>query len=237
MPVEVFDLERVVEQVVAHRVVVRPVGGHAVDVAQLLPALRHTGAELVAAMRFNRAIPKRPRLVRRGGVEEVGEVRGVVVVADAGGGRWGFVRVERLAGHLPRLSQRVGRDAWPPALHRVADGPAVLRERLAPAFELRREVADVVRGLLELPGVAAREDARAGRRALGVRCEGAGEQDAFLRHAVEVRGLHPARAVSARVRAPVVRDGEEDVRRALGGAGGGREANEREKATQAKRVQ
>ena len=220
MPVEVLHLEGVVEQVVPHCLIVRPVGGHTVDVRELLAPLRHAGAELIATVWLDRAIPEGPRLVLCGGVEEVVEVGGIVVVADAGGRRRGFLRVERLAGHLPRLAQRIGGHTRTPALHRVTDGPAVFGERLAPAFELRREVADVVRRFLELPRVAASEDACAGRGALSIRGEGAGEQDAVLRHAVEVRRLHPLRAVSARVRAPVIGDGEENVRGPLNFSGG-----------------
>ena len=222
MSVEVLDLEGVVEQVVADGFIVGPIAGDAVDVGEFFPALGHAGAELVGAMRLDRAIPKAPRRVRRRGGEEVCEIAGVVVVADFARGRLGLAGVEGFAGQLARVAVRIFRHARRPAFHRVADEPAVLGERLAPAFELGGEIRDVIRRRLELPRIAPRENARARRRTLGVGRVGVREQQTRARHAVEGGRLHPAGPVRAGVKAPIVSDGEEDVRRRGFGGGGGR---------------
>ena len=85
----------------------------------------------------------------------------------------------RAVGGLERLAQ-----LFEIQVHRVAR--RVLRERLAPSLEFGREVADVVGGLLELPRVAAGEDAGAGRGALRVRRVGLAEEDAVAGDAVDV---------------------------------------------------
>ena len=107
-------------------------------------------------MRLDGAVPEGPGLARGRGGEEVREVRGVIGVADAAGGRRGLAGVEGRAGHLPRPAGGVARHPGAPALGGVADEPAVLRQRLAPALEFRREEAEVVRRLLQLPRIAAR---------------------------------------------------------------------------------
>ena len=219
--VEVFDLVGVIEEVVAGGLVVGQEGRYAVDVGEFLAALGDAGAELVAAVRFDGAIPEGPRFVGRGGGEEVVEVAGVIRISDTGGGRLGFALVESFPGHGARLAGGVFRDTGAPALSGVADGPAVFGEGFAPAFELGWEITEVVGGFLELPRVAAGENGGARGGALGVGRVGVFKKNAVAGHAVEMGSAHPLRAVGTGVDAPVIGDGEEDVGRARRGGFGG----------------
>ena len=151
MPVEVLGFKSVIEHVISHRVVVRPVSRHMIDVGQFLAALGHARAELITAMRLNGAIPEAPGLVRWRGFEEVFEVGGIVIVADLRRWRLGFALIESDAGHEARLAIRIIRNTRPPAFHSVTDKPAMFRQSLAPAFEFNRKVADVIGRFLELP--------------------------------------------------------------------------------------
>ena len=171
-------------------------------------------------MGFDGAVPEGPGLAGGRGVEKRGEVGGVIVVADIGRGRLRLVLVEGHARQEPRLACRVPRFAGRPAFLRVADKPAVLDQRFAPAFEFQRKIADMVRRLLELPRIAPRDEAGPRRSALRARGVGVGEENALARHAVEGRGLHPLRPVGAAVGAPIIGESEKDVgpRRGVGGA-------------------
>jgi addiction module RelB/DinJ family antitoxin len=66
-------------------------------------------------------------------------------------------------------------------------------------------------GFLELPGIAAGENRRARRGALGVGAVGMLEQDAIAGDTVEIWRANPLRAVGAGVDAPIVGDGEKDL--------------------------
>ena len=151
MAVEMLDFKGVVEHVIADHVVVRPVSGHVVDVGELLASFGDTATEFITAMRLHAAIPEAPWLVGRRGIEEVAEVGRVVAVQDLGRGRLCFALVIGRAGHLAWFAIFIVRHAGAPAFGGVAHVPALLRKGFAPAFELRREVADVVRRFLELP--------------------------------------------------------------------------------------
>src|SRR5581483_1133150 len=99
-----------------------------------------------------------------------------------------------------------------PALAGQADRVAGLFEQVRVDGEFRGEDAVVADGLVELPGVAAGEDAGPARAALGVGREGVLEQHALPGDAVEVRRFDPGAAVGAAVLpAPVVEDDEQDV--------------------------
>ena len=167
--VEMLNLDRVIQHVVADHVVVRPILRHAVDVRELLAhAPADTG--LVAAMRLGCPVPKRPRLAlgRVRGGEKLGEVAGVVVVGNRPC-RWlGLLLLPRLAGDLSRLAVGVVGVARPPAFAGVAGRVAVGLEQFHPAAELGREKRHVVSRLLELPRVAPGQDDRPRRGALGV---------------------------------------------------------------------
>ena len=75
------------------------------------------------------------------------------------------------------------------------------------------EDAEVTHRLLELPGVAAGQEAGPAGAALGIVREGVGKQDSLPRHAVKGRGIDPFAAISAGVaKRPIVGDDEQDVR-------------------------
>ena len=167
--VEMLNLDRVIQHVVADHVVVRPVRGHAVDVRELFAhAPADTG--LVAAMRLGGPVPKcpRPALGRVRPGEKLGEVAGVVVVRNRAGRRLGFLFLPGLAGDLSRLAVGVVGEARPPALAGVAGRVAVGLEQLHPTAELDWEKRHVVSRLAELPRVAPGQDDRPRRGALGI---------------------------------------------------------------------
>ena len=162
-------------------------------------------------MRLDRAVPETPRRAGRRGIEEIVEVPGVIVVADAGRWRLRLAHVESAARHRPRPPVEVRRHTRPPALLRVADEPALLRERLAPALELGRKITDVIRRRLERPRVATGEHRNAAGIAHRILREGPLETHPARREPVEIRRLHHlARERPAEV-AQVVGHDEEDV--------------------------
>ena len=218
VPVEMLHLECIVEHIVADRLVVRPAGGHAVNVGQFLPALGDPRTEFIAPVRLMPAVPETPRFIPGRRIEEVREVRRVVVTGDVRR-RWrGLPFIERPSGHLPVLAGGVLRDARPPALAGHAGEVALFPERLREGLELGREIAPVVGRGLELPRVAPRQEARPRGGALAVGGVRMGEEDPLARHAVQRRGLDPGTAVGAAVAVrPVVGHGEEDV--GFGGLG------------------
>ena len=224
VPVGVFHLVGVVEQVVAYDLVVGPVAGHAVDVRGLLAAQTRAGARLIVAVRLDWSGPEEPRPVRRRVAKELLEVRRVVVVGDPGGRRLGLGLVVGLAGVGARLALGVEHAARAPDLARRRVEVAARREGLREDAVLRGKDALVVRRRAELPRVAPRHDRRTRRRALGRRRVGVREEQAFAGDPVEVRGLDPAATVGAGMaHAPVVHDEEQDVRsldRRLGGGEG-----------------
>jgi hypothetical protein len=211
--VRVLDLEGVVEHVVADDLRVGPVGGHAVDVAELFAAFVDAGLVFVGAVGLGAAIPEAPGFVLWfSGVEEVVEVGGVIVVAH-GGRRWGLVLVEGFASDEAGLAGGVVGDARAPAFAGDAHVPAFFGEDFGPAFEFGGEHGHVVAGLFVLPGVAPGEHDGAGGGAFGDGRVGVGEQQPFFGDAVKGGCLHPSGAIGSGVRAPVIGDGEEDVRK------------------------
>jgi len=102
--VDVFDLVRVIEHVMAHGVIVRPIRGDARNVAEPLAALVDAHLKLVGAVWFGRTEPEAPRLILGGGVEEVREVGRVVIRADRLGGRRGGALSEGAAEHVSRFA-------------------------------------------------------------------------------------------------------------------------------------
>ncbi len=151
MAVEVFDLERVVEHVIADGGRVRPVGGHAFDVGDFLTPFGNTRAGFISAVGFEDAHPEAPRAVLWRGIEEVGEIGGVVVGADLGGGFGGGAFLECLSCERAGLAFGIKGDAWCPAFSRHAHEVAALAEGFGIGLEFRREKSDVVAGFLELP--------------------------------------------------------------------------------------
>lgn len=146
---------------------------------------------------------------RRAPIEEVLEVFRVIDLRDAGrrrlGARGVHDRSRRVAGAL-RDPLKIARA---PALARRADGVAGFFQQVRINFEARRKISAVRHCFLELPGVAAREDARAARAAFRIRRERVSKQHAFACDAVKIRRLHPRGAIRAGVLpAPVVEDDE-----------------------------
>ena len=223
--IEVFDLEGVVQHVAADRLVVRPVGRHAVDVARLLAAEAGAGAFFVFAVRLDGTEPEEPGLAGFRLREEGFEVAAVIIVADARRRGLGLLLVELFARHRARRAVGLERKSGRPDLAGRRVGVAVLFEDVGKDRELRREDALVVGGGAEEPRVAAGEDRGARRRALRGRRIGVEEEQALLGHAVEVRGLRPGAPIGAGVATtPIVGDQEQDVR---SGRFGGGEAGER----------
>jgi hypothetical protein len=211
--VVIFNLERVIEHVVSHRIRIGPVPRHAVDVGRRFLAQFRAGARLVPPVRLGCAEPETERLVRRFLPEERREVRGIIRCPDGGRRRLGFDLTEIRAGQLPRFAVDFARIARTPAFARKADRITVAAERLHETAKLSRKIARVVRRFLQLPAISAREHAGARRRTLGVRRVCAHEQQPFTRHAIEGRGVDPLRAIRARMRKRlIVGDDEEDIR-------------------------
>ncbi len=145
-------------------------------------------------MRLARAEPEAEGLARPALFEEVLEVPRVVVVRHAAERRLavmpGIARPGRVAGESAGFMV-----AGAPALARVADVIAGALEQVGEDRPLGRKEAEMVDSLLELPGVPARQVTRAAGGALGVGREEVREQDAFVRHQVECRCMHPAASV------------------------------------------
>ena len=142
------------------------------------------------------------------------EVRGIVVAAHAlGDGRLLGLIKARPGGIAGALGQcfEVTRT---PSFASEANGVATLLQEVGIRLEDFREETPVRHGLLELPGVSARQNARTAGAAFRIGSERALEEHALLCHAVEVRRLDPVATISPSVRAavPVIEDDEEDVR-------------------------
>src|SRR5262249_27139240 len=138
----------------------------------------------VRAMRFVPAVPEAERLTRLAVLEEHGEVAGVVRVADPLVGRRGFAGVlgRPGGGALASAPLEVART---PALAGEAHEVAGFLEQIGVDRPLGGEKALVAHRLLELPGVAAGEETRAARAALGIIREAVGEEHSLACHAVE----------------------------------------------------
>ncbi len=215
--VEMLDLEGVIEDVVAHDFGVGPKGGKFLYFADVPAVLRRAGPVLVAAVRLEAAVPKAPRRAARLRIEKVAEVGGVVVAADARGGRGLLALREGRAGQLPGPAVAFANDAGRPALAGHAREVAVFGERLDIRRELFGKKRHMVARLFQLPSVAPGQDAGPRGRALGVGRIGPVKKHAFARHAVEARRIDPGRSVGAHVReGRVVGNGEEDIRALLG---------------------
>ncbi len=216
VPVEVLDLESVVEHVGAHRLGVRPVRRHGVDVRRLPAWLAHPCAVLVGAVGFEAPVPEREGLTLGARIQEGCEVGRVVVVRDVLGGGRRLVLLVGRPRQLTRLSVDLPGPARSPALAGVAHVVAVVGQSLRPGPVLLREIRPVIRRRPELPGVPTGEDDRPGRGALGVRGVGASEQHPLPRHPIEARCAHPGRPVRTHVGVgDVVGHREEDVGRRL----------------------
>jgi len=159
--VEVFYLERVVQQVVAHHFVVGPIAGNVIYIRELFATFGDAAAILIPAVRLMRAIPEAPWFAFGRGAEEVREIARVIGVGDAFGRRRRGTLIERLAGHLARLSARVGCHSRRPTLRRHPGKVSVVPKRLDEVFELRREITVMIAAGFELPGVASGKNAGA----------------------------------------------------------------------------
>ena len=213
MGVGVLDLVGVVEEVVPDRFVVGPVGGDAVDVGELLATLVHARLEFVVAVRLGRAIPETPGFALGCGFDEIDEIGRVVILRDTVGGGFELVLVVADPGDAAGFAVGIVGDPRSPSLAGDAHVPTLLHQDLGPAFELGGKHRHVVPRLLELPRMTSRQDDGPRGRALRHRCVGPSEEHPFLRDPVEARRLHPGRSISPRMGTPVVRDGEEEVRR------------------------
>jgi hypothetical protein len=84
--VEMLHLERVVEQIGPRLWSVGPMRRKRPDVVRDFAALGHAGAGFIGAMRLRAAVPEEPGGARRGRIEKIDKVGGVVVARDARGG-------------------------------------------------------------------------------------------------------------------------------------------------------
>jgi hypothetical protein len=153
--------------------------------------------------------------------------------------------LERMPLHPWKRHAMVGRDddervlepaALPEGSHELAhlavESLDLGRKSLGERAELRRERALVVGGLLELPGIAAREQPGPAGRALRRRHVRGVEDDALCGQGIDLRCGRPAAAVAAEVARSIVGDDEQNVRprrrrRQDGRAVPGSEAGER----------
>ncbi len=123
--------------------------------------------------------------------------------------------VEGDTGHQTRFSLRVVCNSGAPPFHGVSDKASVFGKGFAPTLEFKWEIADVVRGFFQLPGVSTGEDTGARGSAFSCGRVDIVEQDAVFGNAIEVWGFDPLCSVDTRVKPPVVGEGKEDVRRCL----------------------
>ena len=177
MLIEILHLERVIEHVVAHLLGIRPTRRHVIDVGELLAALGHPRTIFVTAMRLMAAIPKGPRFVFWSGVQEIIEIPRVIYRRYSFGWFGGkSLRIEWLARHLTVFARGIGGNARTPALAGHSNKVTLLAQRLLVGLKLRRKNGPVIARRLELPRVAASDDARPRRRAFAARRVGLGEQ-------------------------------------------------------------
>ena len=195
VPIEVLDLERVVEHVVADGFVVGPIRWHAVDVAQFLSADADARAIFIRPVRLAAAVPEEPRLAvlraTMDTVEEIVEIGGVVVVADEPRRRRGVAPRKPLAGELSLLAVGSESDARRPTLAGAADEIAVGRQGFGEDVNFRREVAPMIAGCAELPRVSAGEDAGPRRGAFSFGRVSVREQQSLRGNAIERVRLDP----------------------------------------------
>ena len=179
--VVMLHLDRVVEHVVTNHLVVRPILRDTIDVRQLF-AHAPPYPVIVPAVRLSGAKPERPRLTLglASSLEKLRKVARVIVEGDRPCRRLGLLLLPRRAGDLPGFAVGIPRETRPPAFAGVTGSVAVGLQQLDPATKLSRENRHVVASVLQLPRVAAGQDDRAGRRALGVRSVGTLKQNTLL---------------------------------------------------------
>ena len=97
-----FYLERVVQQVVAHHFVVGPIAGNAIYIRELFATFGDAAAILIPAVRLMRAIPEAPGLAGRRCLQKVGEVAGIVAVADTWNNFWKDGKADGIGSNLSR---------------------------------------------------------------------------------------------------------------------------------------
>ena len=167
-------------------------------------------------MRFVRADPKAERLPVPTLLEKGLEVLRLVIGAEMFQRRFQLEAVVLAARRI--VSEPA---AFPisggPAFSRAADVVARLLQQVGINRILGREATVVAAGLVELPGVAARQNAGSARAAFGIGRKGVAKENSLAGDAVEGRRLDPTTAGGARmIPAPIVRDQEQDVRPLIG---------------------
>ncbi len=196
----------------ADGLVVRPECRHMINVRDRLAPHRGARPILISPVRLATTVPEAEGVVLGTGVEKVGKVGCVVDCRD--GACWCLLlpRVERGAGQITRLAVGCLRNPGRPALGRQAHEVPGIGQRLDVRLELDREERHVIAGFLELPGIAAGEDAGSRWCALRVWRVGPCEQQALARHAVETGCADPVAAVRPEVQRGIVGNTEQDVR-------------------------
>ena len=189
LSVEGFDLDCVIKHVAAHRVIVRPIRGHAINVGGFL-ASRDARVRFVTPMRILAAEPIEERLAGRAGFKKSGQASAWIAAV---------VSPTRAQGESPRAAIGQFRFARPPRLASGPAGDARLGDGLTESHELRREIGLMIRCCFELPGIASREDGGTGRGALGRRCVGVVKDQALLCQPINVRRLHPGATIDTGV--------------------------------------
>ena len=211
--IDVFHFEAIVQHVVPHDFIIRPVTGNSINVVQFSPAQFHSRLILITSMRFLRANPKAPRLPFRCSLQKVSEVCRIIVVRDLSCGRFCFPSIEADSRDLTRLPISIIRNSWPPAFACDTCEPTLTHQHFRPAFQLWRKHGHVVASFFILPQMTACQQNGSRRSALGHRSVRVAKQQAFLRNAIKVRGAYPWRTVGSCMQTPIICDDKKNIRR------------------------
>ena len=209
LEIEVFDFDKVIEEVVADDFVVGE-DGRDDDFGGIF-AGSFSGAGFEAAVGFRGAEPEAKRFVFWRLRKEVREVAGVVGVTYLLEGRLEALLLEGWSGGVFSAPPRF-EAAGAPSLSGVADGVAGFLEKVGVGFEFGRESAVDIASLFESPDRLAGEDGGAGGPTSGGVAEGMGEAEALLSDTVEGGGFDDGIAICSGVSvALIVGNAEENI--------------------------
>ncbi len=214
LEIEVFDFDKVIEEVVADDFVVGE-DGRDDDFGGIF-AGSFSGAGFEAAVGFRGAEPEAKGFVFWGLREEGCKVAGVVGVTYLLEGRLEALLLEGWPGGVFSAPPRF-KAAGAPSLSGVADGVAGFLKEVGIGCKFGRESAVDVASLLEPPDRLTGENGGAGGTTSGGVAEGVGEAEALFYDAIKGGSFDDGIAIGSGVGvALIVRDAEEDVGPAFG---------------------